>query len=1324
MKRILFISFLLITNIFAQENIYFVNYGPKADKSEGDPNHFQVINFKILNNEKANLLLQIFDPDCIGENDTPIQDFNSEFRFSLYKGELLRENFTNDLKIKSSLSNRHIKSKTFAQDFEYDNKWFDFATISTDSLIDGKFSLVIFATSGNDANVFKVRILNADTKNDFNDIIIYSYQPTLRIFSNECPKSFIVDNYSSSLTLFTFDFDAAKITLNTFLNDKVLLKENNPTDWSQIPIPLNEYEINKPISINVERIGVIYNDITFYIKDENGEPIYFNFSSKLSSIPDLPEAKYNLKYETCDKLIFSTNNLSNQKYKWIFNDGSVIENFIAEKLFVEKKNYSCYLLTEKNSNSITRGILKQIDFKINELPVAVAGESKIAAPNEKIIFNASNSYDKDGYIKSYIWNFGNGDEKTGKIVEYAFSSPGKYIVKLTAIDDFTYDCNSSIDSIIVVINQKPIIKTKTEILAATNEEINFDASESYDADGNIESFIWDFQNSIFENGPIVKHSFSQPGIYYVTLKIKDNSTASNNYSEEKIKVKINFPPVPKTEQNILIGENEEATFDASKSFDKDGKIISYHWSINDVNLDGPIVKYKFDNSGKYKVKLKVTDDSETKNNSDSIYVTVIVNQRPKAIIENEKLTNEKTVLFDGSKSFDNDGKITKYIWNFGDGTTSTETKTFHTYKIPGKFIVTLKVFDNTNVSNNYSIDTSFVIINKKPIADAGQDYLISTNSSIKFSSRNALDPDGKITKVKWFINNKLISEDFNFEYKFNEPGKYIIKQEVTDDFVKPLSDLDSAIIIVNKPPKAKIKCVTKAIPNQKIKFDASDSFDEDGNIINYTWIIDNKIKLIGKQIDYQFEKSGIYKIILQVEDNSNVENSISTDTVYVKINHSPIINVANEIFTCEKFINFDASASSDPDGDDILFTWKFHDSDQIFFGSKISHQFKESGVFPVLLTLNDKQDLPNSIVKKTLIVKIHQHPIANAGRDTIVCTEDLIIFNGLYSKSFDNSVLSYEWIFDDSTKYYGSNIVKVFNKAGIYNVILKVTDDSNLPCNFSYDSKIIKVIDTPHANAGEDINACVGIPVKFDGTNSTDIDGIVNSFTWDFGDGETGAGATPNHIYDKPRNYKVVLTITGDSKGGCGNVSRDELIVKVFDGPIASFTFNDSTDENTKIVFDATKSTTPVGKIISYNWDFGDGSTAQGKIVEHSFNKYGNYIVTLTIRTDINSFCNSASSSGSVYINKNPIANIIAPNTGYIYENILFDASTSFDPNGKISKYIWDFGDGTTDEGIKVFHSFSNAKNYKVSLKVIDDTNTSKNFSSIETNINIINRDF
>ena len=130
------------------------------------------------------------------------------------------------------------------------------------------------------------------------------------------------------------------------------------------------------------------------------------------------------------------------------------------------------------------------------------------------------------------------------------------------------------------------------------------------------------------------------------------------------------------------------------------------------------------------------------------------------------------------------------------------------------------------------------------------------------------------------------------------------------------------------------------------------------------------------------------------------------------------------------------------------------------------------------------------------------------------------------------------------------------------------------------------------------------------------------------------------------------------------------------------------------------------GSIAGYHWDFGDGQSADGVQVTHTYNTPGGYAVTLTA-DDGTSVSNSKSIiTKALMINHPPAANagpdqIVGPG-----EVVTFDASRSADSDGNIVKYNWDFGDGTQGEGKQVTHAYAEPGSYEVRLNVSDNSAT------------------
>jgi PKD repeat protein len=138
----------------------------------------------------------------------------------------------------------------------------------------------------------------------------------------------------------------------------------------------------------------------------------------------------------------------------------------------------------------------------------------------------------------------------------------------------------------------------------------------------------------------------------------------------------------------------------------------------------------------------------------------------------------------------------------------------------------------------------------------------------------------------------------------------------------------------------------------------------------------------------------------------------------------------------------------------------------------------------------------------------------------------------------------------------------------------------------------------------------LGDEITFDGSPSISNCGDIISYSWDFGDGNTASGIITIHSYKSAGSYTVTLTVT-DEAGYSDTTSK---IVTVVESKLeADFTYiPEDPIVSEEITFDGSLSTSDI-EIVSYRWDFGDGTIGEGIIATHSYQSVGSYTVTLTI---------------------------------------------------------------------------------------------------------------
>ncbi len=162
------------------------------------------------------------------------------------------------------------------------------------------------------------------------------------------------------------------------------------------------------------------------------------------------------------------------------------------------------------------------------------------------------------------------------------------------------------------------------------------------------------------------------------------------------------------------------------------------------------------------------------------------------------------------------------------------------------------------------------------------------------------------------------------------------------------------------------------------------------------------------------------------------------------------------------------------------------------------------------------------------------------------------------------------------------------------------------------------------------------LTVAFSSDGSSDSDGSITSYAWDFGDGTNSNEANPSYTYNSAGTYTATLTVTDDD----GATDTDQVTITVTEpganqppNAVASATPTSGTAPLT-VNFTGDQSSDPDGTISSYDWDFGDGTTATVANPTHTYNSAGTYTAVLTVTDD-----GGATDTAQVVITVNAAAN-------------------------------------------------------------------------------------
>lgn len=156
----------------------------------------------------------------------------------------------------------------------------------------------------------------------------------------------------------------------------------------------------------------------------------------------------------------------------------------------------------------------------------------------------------------------------------------------------------------------------------------------------------------------------------------------------------------------------------------------------------------------------------------------------------------------------------------------------------------------------------------------------------------------------------------------------------------------------------------------------------------------------------------------------------------------------------------------------------------------------------------------------------------------------------------------------------------------------------------------------PTAVLAVSTSVAAGAVVPLNGVGSSDADGSIESYAWNFGDLalSSGPGASTEHIWNAGGSFTVVLTVTDDD--GADGEDSVVVVVDANAAPVAVIAAPATGSIGGNVRFDGAGSSDADGQVTSFTWDFGDGQTGTGPLFDHAFATAGAFVVTLTVTDD------------------------------------------------------------------------------------------------------------
>jgi len=799
--------------------------------------------------------------------------------------------------------------------------------------------------------------------------------------------------------------------------------------------------------------------------------------------------------------------------------------------------------------------------------------------------------------------------------------------------------------------------------------------------GDPDSYSWDFGNGQLSTKPAPVVTYTQPGTYTVRLIVKNASGIDDEIKTDYITVFAS--PTAAFTANLKTACVPAAVQFTDHSTSPPGSsVTSWQWDFGDGGTSiqqNPTHTYT--NTGFYTVTLQITNSNGCKRTASIGRYIRIVSGINVDFAFSQPPTCQPPFLINFQDQSSGPGALS-YSWNFGNGTTSTAQNPSTTYNAAGTYSVKLSVQSDLGCSGT----------NTKDIVVAGKttDFTAPANICVGQTINILNNSVPAPVSSSWTFSDGTTSSQINPVKTFLSGGTFQVK--LVNNYGNCKDSVTKDVTVITSP-------AIDFSSDDSISCDApfTVQFTDKSPIASaWSWDFGDGSTSTEQNPNHTYTNPGFYDVTLTITLAGGCSNVI-TKTQYIKI--KPIVaSISNAPaggcapFTFSPIPNIQSIDSI------VSYSWDLGEPGAVYNTQFPTHTYNSTGTYSITLTVTTQSGcvktitLPKGVITGTKPTADFSFTPNNTCASTPIQFTD----NSLTSPGAD---VEWNWDFGDGGHSNAQNPTHVFQGTGTLTVRLVV---SNNGCQ-GFVTKSITVL-PPVANFGYTVNCNNHVTVAFIDSSLTDIAYGPITYQWDFGDGSTSSSQSPSHSYSSLGTYNVTLNVTN---GPCSYSSSKAIVLA---NEPANFSISKNpVCKNETFTLNAISGNP--ANIKNYTWTIGATTlTSTNGIIDHSFDTYGSYDVTLTVE-DINGCTNSKTIANYVTVN-GPVAKFSSDPGNCINKQVDFtDSSVT---NGvPITEWTWDFGDGSqqTFTSPPFSHAYSQTGSYSVSLTVKNTANCTDKFS-------------
>lgn len=407
--------------------------------------------------------------------------------------------------------------------------------------------------------------------------------------------------------------------------------------------------------------------------------------------------------------------------------------------------------------------------------------------------------------------------------------------------------------------------------------------------------------------------------------------------------------------DVASGEGGQIFVNISYIFEIDGEVVTNEVTLDYDDANGNHVEQLYDSADSILIKPEIPEvpPGHPKKYESSLPPVPGMDEDPHAIISSP-LTGSyhyagDGVSFDGSTSFDDEG-IESYLWNFGDGTTSTSAKLRHIFAQAGIYTVQLTVTDKDGKTSSVYV---FVLIKSKSlkaVMEMPTEEMVYEGTTLQFSGLAVYDGHNGPFLCIWDFGDGSQSNECETTHTYTNDGTYTVTLKVYDNRGN-VAYSTTEITVLNMRPSVKLAKIVHGAEGSQVHFtaEATDSGNDD---LTYVWDLGDGTVVTGKDFYHTYEDNGFYVVTLTVTDG---DGGTTVKVMSAKIwNLAPSVD-AGQVKNVHPLrpVSFEAAVSDAGASDTLTIVWDMGDG-TIYRGVlSLVHVYEEVGVYTVVLIVID-----------------------------------------------------------------------------------------------------------------------------------------------------------------------------------------------------------------------------------------------------------------------------------------------------------------------------------------------------------------------------------